>query len=155
MTDLTYTTPDSTNASPDPELIGTRLLHLGRMSVYQITGFCWLGGLDEWGYLHHEVRGDGLNGPTIARPMHHIGGNRSNGKPRYGVLLKPTMADSQITKALEFAEMGQIDGAHHKDWVIDQIVRALTGVEYDGWVKEFCAGADGPETYSWEEGVAP
>ena len=34
----------------------------------------------------------------------------------------------RIEKALSIAiAYGGIDGAHHKDWVIDQMVRALTG----------------------------
>ena len=35
--------------------------------------------------------------------------------------------DDRIAKALKFAENGIYDGAHHKIWVIDQMVRALTG----------------------------
>ena len=93
MADLTYNTKDSTGLVPDDSLIGVKLLHLGRMSVYHIDGFCWLGENDEWGYLHHEVRGDGLNGPTIARPMHHLLGTRSNGEPRYRVLGSLGLAD--------------------------------------------------------------
>lgn len=86
MADLTYLTEDIHGVTSDYSVgIGTKLLHLGRMSVYQITGFCWLGATDEWGYLHHEVRGDGLNGPTIARPLSHIYGTRSNGEPRYEI----------------------------------------------------------------------
>lgn len=50
---------------------------------------------------------------------------------------------------------GQDDGAHHKAWVIDQMVRALTGSAYDEWIAAFRAGEDGPETYSWDEGIAP
>lgn len=39
------------------------------------------------------------------------------------VLFKKTKA---IEKAIEYAHRyGQIDGAHHKQWVIDQMVRAL------------------------------
>lgn len=45
-----------------------------------------------------------------------------------------------------------IDGAHHKDWVIDQVVRNLTGDSYDQWVKEY-EGDDGE--YEWETGIAP
>ena len=83
---LTYNTPDSLGVVPNMTLIGVRLLHLGRMAVYQITDFCWMGEHDEWGYVHHEVRGDGLNGPTIARPLDHLTGVRSNGEPRYKIL---------------------------------------------------------------------
>ena len=35
--------------------------------------------------------------------------------------------DTRIGKALEFALDGVFDGEHHKMWVIDQMVRALTG----------------------------
>lgn len=62
----------------------------------------------------------------------------------------------RINKALEIARRyGQIDGAHHKTWVIDQMVRALTGSDYDDWVKDAKNGKDGPETYGWNEGIAP
>lgn len=63
--------------------------------------------------------------------------------------------EQKIEAALEAAQYGQIDGAHHKTWVIDQMVRALTGDKYEEWVKDFCDGVDGPETYSWETGIAP
>ena len=63
---------------------------------------------------------------------------------------------SDTEKALEIARSyGGIDGAHHKDWVIDQMVRALTGDGYDKWVADACAGKDGPNTYEWNEGIAP
>ena len=75
------------------------------------------------------------------------------------------------------------DGAHHKDWVIDQVARILKGTKvilkiavweneegraeeerfsldeppkaYWGWVSEMKSGEDGPETYSYEFGIAP
>ncbi|WP_319533401.1 hypothetical protein [uncultured Cohaesibacter sp.] len=86
----------------------------------------------------------------------------------------------RIAKAIEIAvRLGGIDGAHHKAWVIDQMVRALTGCpdvtgealgpnnvpysylaqgeskEYQKLVKNACKGEDGPETYSWDTGIAP
>lgn len=73
-----------------------------------------------------------------------------------------------------------IDGSHHKDWLIDQIARILKGtkvviklarwengseeerfvldgapIEYYKWVEEMRAGEDGPNTYSYDVGVAP
>lgn len=50
---------------------------------------------------------------------------------------------------------GGIDGGHHKMWVIDQMVRALSGDDYDRWVSEYRAGEDGPNTYEWDEGITP
>lgn len=63
---------------------------------------------------------------------------------------------AEIQAALEVAgRFGGVDGADHKDWVIDQMVRALTGAEYSAWVAKVKAGEDGPETYDWPVGIAP
>ncbi len=62
----------------------------------------------------------------------------------------------RITKALETAaSYGDIDGAHHKEWLIDQMVRALTGPDYAEWVRGVRDGDDGSDTYAWGEGIAP
>lgn len=50
---------------------------------------------------------------------------------------------------------GQVDGAHHKQWVIDQAVRRLAGAYYDDLIAAYQDGEDGPETYEWDQGVAP
>jgi len=50
---------------------------------------------------------------------------------------------------------GGIDGSHHKDWVIDQMIRLLSGREYDDIIKDACDGEDGPNSYEWSEGTAP
>lgn len=65
---------------------------------------------------------------------------------------------ARISRALTIARQhGTIDGAHHKMWVIDQMVRALCGnnASYEKLVAEIKAGSDGPETYEWDTGVAP
>ena len=86
---------------------------------------------------------------------------------------------TRIDNALEHAANGQVDGDHHKAWVIDQMVRALTGCpmvmrdavdahgqpyryptqgeseEYRQFVAACRDGEDGPDTYHWEEGIAP
>lgn len=60
--------------------------------------------------------------------------------------------DSAIELAVRY---GGIDGDHHKAWVIDQIVRALAGNRYSAIVADAQDGDDGPETYTWDEGIAP
>lgn len=61
----------------------------------------------------------------------------------------------KIAIALHFInEYGGIDGAHHKQWVLDQVVRVLAG-NYDEWVIKHNAGVNGPDTYDWDEGIAP
>lgn len=62
--------------------------------------------------------------------------------------------------ALELIErFGGIDGAHHKQWVLDQIVRAITGDKYDEWVEEMRGEYDEVnemyEYCEWDEGIAP
>ena len=58
----------------------------------------------------------------------------------------------QVAAAIMVAfEYGQIDGAHHKAWVIDQMVRALTSTRYESWVKAYCNDGE----YEWDEGIAP
>jgi hypothetical protein len=64
--------------------------------------------------------------------------------------------DDPVERALTVAlRYGGIDGDHHKTWVIDQMVRALTGDDYETWVQSACFGDDGPDTYEWSTGIAP
>lgn len=71
-------------------------------------------------------------------------------------MMEIEISSENATKALEvLVRYGQIDGAHHKTWVIDQAVRALIGNYYDKFVTEFCSGEDGPNTYEWDEGIPP
>ena len=55
--------------------------------------------------------------------------------------------------AVEIAyRYGQIDGDHHKAWVIDQMVREILGEkEYEKFVKDYEAGGE----YEWDKGIAP
>jgi hypothetical protein len=63
---------------------------------------------------------------------------------------------SEIRQALEVARnYGSTDGEWHKQWVIDQMVRALTGEGYEAWVTETKNGEEGPDTYGWDEGTPP
>lgn len=52
-------------------------------------------------------------------------------------------------------ECGQIDGEHHKTWVIDQIVRILTENDYDKWVQHYEYDEATGEEYTWDIGIAP
>lgn len=67
------------------------------------------------------------------------------------------MADTpdRIAAAMEIIERyGQIDG-DHKAWVIDQVARALKGDDYAKWAAEMKDGQDGPDSYGYDEGIAP
>jgi len=65
--------------------------------------------------------------------------------------------EERVAGALKVAyEYGGCDGAGHKQWVIDQMVKALTGDEYEEWVKKFNRGYTGEEDdFLWDEGRAP
>lgn len=55
----------------------------------------------------------------------------------------------------EIGDYGQTDGDHHKAYVINQVVRILAGDGYAAWIAQWRDGEDGPETYEWDEGIAP
>ncbi len=64
---------------------------------------------------------------------------------------------TRIAGAIEMAtEYGATDGAHHKMWVIDQMMRnLLTEQEYETEIACFEAGDDGKPWYEWDEGIPP
>jgi len=66
-------------------------------------------------------------------------------------------SDKQKLDVIEnlITSYGQIDGDHHKLWVINEIIKVITGDEYQQWVNVYCDGEDGPNTYGWDTGIAP
>lgn len=88
-------------------------------------------------------------------------------------------AEERVRKATEVLLMWSgTDGAHHKMWTLDQVLRALTGCpevektyqqgretytavelgeseEYRQVIAAYCDGEDGPDTYEWDTGIAP
>lgn len=65
-------------------------------------------------------------------------------------------ADSgeRITKAAaEIARYGMVDGAHHKQWLLDRVLRLmLTEGQYATWVAEMNSD---PDYAPWDVGIAP
>lgn len=84
-----------------------------------------------------------------------------------GLVLRDRPPQDNVERALLIARRyGGIDGAHHKDWTIDQMVRALTNCPdgetglgeseaYQEFVAESRVGDEGPNTYDWNVGIAP
>lgn len=61
-------------------------------------------------------------------------------------------SSQRILDALDIIEkFAGCDGAHHKQWVIDQVLRALTGEGYELFVEHMlCTSCD-----EWDTGIAP
>lgn len=58
-----------------------------------------------------------------------------------------------IDEAVDIAlQYGAIDGDHHKQWVIDQMLRVLLGTRYEATIKEWC---EDDCTSEWDVGIAP
>ncbi len=59
------------------------------------------------------------------------------------------VCEPQVEKVIRFmAEYGQFDGAHHKDWVLQEAIRKLRGLkpkDFDGWLA----------SVGWEKGIPP
>lgn len=51
---------------------------------------------------------------------------------------------------------GQVDGAHHKMWLIDQVLRMLTKENYDEIIKNWCLNQEEDECeLEWDIGISP
>lgn len=46
---------------------------------------------------------------------------------------------------------GGIDGGHHRQWLVDQLIRCITGEHYQEFVEKF----NHPDYDDWDEGIAP
>lgn len=80
----------------------------------------------------------------------------ASGSPSFTKQAFEAGANSVAVPAIDLAlQFGGIDGAHHKSWVIDQMVRLLAGEHYERIIRDAKAGEDGPDTYEWEEGIPP
>jgi hypothetical protein len=69
-----------------------------------------------------------------------------------------TELEERVDRAINIAyDYGDVEGSHHKMWVIDQMVRALLGDEYGLWVNNYRTATlqDMYEEYEWDEGIAP
>lgn len=56
----------------------------------------------------------------------------------------------RIKKAIKLAvKYSHIDGSHHKDWIIDQMIRILAEDKYEKIINEFDNG------YGWNDGIPP
>lgn len=64
--------------------------------------------------------------------------------------------ETRIARALDIASRhGSTGEEHHLHWVVDQMVRALTGKDYAAWVKEHCSDGHDPNAYEWDCGIPP
>lgn len=107
---------------------------------------------------------ESLNCPIVIRPevlRELIGGNPAEGDyidctvstvaaVGYGLKnLLPLSTRIELASDL-IAQYGGFEGDHHKDWVIDQVFRAIHGPRYQEVVDEICGSE-----YEWTTGIAP
>lgn len=68
------------------------------------------------------------------------------------------LARERIKDASDLAmQYGMIDGAHHKQWVIDQMLRTILGPLYDEWRHkvEHATDEEGELYPLWDDGIPP
>jgi hypothetical protein len=64
-------------------------------------------------------------------------------------------AMGRIGRALVIAERGMNGDVHYKQWVIDQMVRMLTGIQYNVWKRYVEMGPNALRIYHWDKGIGP
>lgn len=78
--------------------------------------------------------------------------NRFEGKTPEEMLEILAHGNTNERAAALALQYGGIDGSHHKQWLIDQMLRTLCGAAYP----DVMAVYNSDEEYdSWDEGIAP
>lgn len=69
-----------------------------------------------------------------------------------------TEAEFKIDEAVSLIlELGDTDGGHHKQWVLDQVLRILLDDKYAETIEEYNMWDEDSQEYiyEWDEGIAP
>lgn len=64
----------------------------------------------------------------------------------------------KLDKIVETIERyGMIDGSHHKQWIMTEVLRIALGKGFKKWLKAFNSytDEDGEEYGDWDEGIPP
>lgn len=127
-----------------------------KLLVFEVQTRDW--GAEEW-VAKTNPRGDRpirgtrewCEGYVEGAMRHHDGCGYPNDESGIRCSLVEEAPRDLLAEALALIDrFGGIDGAHHKQWVLDQVVRKLAGPLYDDWVRIRVA-----QGYSWDVGVAP
>ena len=67
------------------------------------------------------------------------------------------LLEDRITEAMDVINrFGMIDEMHHKQWILDQVVRKIKGPEeYKKWRDEYDTHSRKHDYQQWDEGIAP
>lgn len=80
---------------------------------------------------------------------------------RVGLSLQQRAENHLLAPGIRGAAMvahqyGGIDGEHHKQWVIDQMLRQILGAAgYETWLNNYNAQSEAFDLAPWDQGVAP
>jgi hypothetical protein len=62
--------------------------------------------------------------------------------------------DSAASALMIASKYGFSESKHHKTWVIDQMIRALTGTQYEAFIEHACQ-RNNKDSGDWDEGNVP
>ena len=95
-----------------------------------------------------------------ASSFHETTPSSNPGHTAFAVRDRPTDEDRINLAVLRILESGGVDGAHHKQWVLDQVLRHLLSERgYATFCTEYRGNYDEEneewEYGEWDEGIAP
>jgi hypothetical protein len=61
-----------------------------------------------------------------------------------------TNKEKQVVELIE--RYGMIDGAHHKQWLLDKILKTILEEKYQTWLDSYNSE---PDYDPWDPGIAP
>lgn len=63
--------------------------------------------------------------------------------------------DNAANALMIAAKYGTVEGEYHKSWVLDQIIRSLTGKQYEKFIEKARELSKDPDNAVWDEGTVP
>lgn len=81
-------------------------------------------------------------------PIHEIGSVIVDGNMN----ITSVTGTKESRAAAMILEYGMIDGAHHKQWLLDQVLKILLNERYGEVIEEYNSDS---EYANWDEGIAP
>lgn len=100
-----------------------------------------------------KLRGMDSRGEKLPGETEVVNINNPDDPSEYQAFLRSNQ-DTAATALMIASKYAMVESESHKAWVIDQMIRALTGSQYEAFINHSCE-RNNKENGEWDEGSVP